>query len=194
MDKPVLHHAIDIPRLAWERLRRAADDPADLVRLVTLATVTPEGLPAARLMVLRGADRTTGRIWFHTRAKSAKTVDIAALPACCVVVYDPAEMVQLRLVGRGSLHTLDDLARGHFEHGALARERMMEVVAAPLPDLLWPGSAEELRHAVKRQAWQHFTVVEMVVESIEWLQALPDARRRAVLRAEEGWRAEELPD
>jgi hypothetical protein len=170
----------NIGTTVWERLVRAADDPADPLRVFVLATVTPEHRPAARLMTLRGADRRLGRVWCHTTRDSPKVAELRANPWFVAVAYDEKLGLQIRLEGTTSIHELDPLARDHFDQAARAREGC-ESVAGELPDPLWPGSPDELQHAITRGAWMHFAVIQMDVQVIMWTQvALTGTVRRTL--------------
>src|SRR5688500_16408763 len=89
---------------AWRRLSRAADDPSTPMRVVTLGTVSPEGNPAARLMILRGADGESGRIWCHSRRESAKIADLRGNPFFAAGAYDAVDFIQMRLSGSARVH------------------------------------------------------------------------------------------
>ena len=103
---------------AWGLLARGADDPGFAMHLLTLATVSEDGLPSARLMVNRGADRVSGRLWFHADAHSPKVAEVRARPCACVVGYDPESGVELRVTGSASVHTSGALADRHWEQFA----------------------------------------------------------------------------
>ena len=158
---------------AWQRLARAADDPTDPLRIFTLCTVTPEGSPAGRIMLIRGADRASRRIWCHSRRDSAKIADLRANPFFAAIAYDAADSVQLRLFGSARIHELDDTAASHFEQSLRAKQSA-QMPPAAVPDPVWPGSAEDLVHLGKRASRKHFAVIEMLVESIDWTQVIGD--------------------
>ncbi|HMN95463.1 MAG TPA: pyridoxamine 5'-phosphate oxidase family protein [Phycisphaerales bacterium] len=192
----------EIADWTWQRVMRAADDPADAMRLVTLATVTPEHRPSARMMVLRGAERGAARIWFHTHAADGKVADLSLNPAATVVAWDAESQVQVRLSGYAGVHRLDQVARMNFDQGSSLRARLapvgdagaQEPAAAEFegrsaPDLLWPGASEELVHALTHKAWRRFAVIELSIGIIETIQSVRGGTRRFVLRASNDWQA-----
>ena len=65
---------------------------------MTLATVTPEGLPDARIVLLKGID--DGGFVFFTNYESAKGHQIAALPQGCLVFFWVELERQVRATGR----------------------------------------------------------------------------------------------
>ena len=58
----------------WMRLLRGVRDRRAPTRHPTLATVTPDGRPKARTVVLRAADKQAGILELHTDLHSAKVV------------------------------------------------------------------------------------------------------------------------
>jgi len=161
----------DLLSATWKRLQRASDDPADSMRVMTLASVTPEGRPAARLMVIRGVDASRRTIWCHTRSPAAKIADFRACPFFALIAWDRAESVQLRITGAVRVHEADATASAHHEQSGLLR--MLAAIqgsqsSRTQPDLLWPGSVEGLQHEMRRDAARHFAVLEMLAEQIHW--------------------------
>ena len=65
---------------------------------MTLATVTPEGAPDARIVLLKGID--DGGFVFFTNYESAKGHQIAALPQGCLVFFWVELERQVRATGR----------------------------------------------------------------------------------------------
>jgi hypothetical protein len=177
---------------AWQRLTRAADDPADPFRVVTLCTVTPEGRPAGRLMLLRGADRESGRVWCHCRRESGKVVDLRATPFVAIVAYDAATCVQIRLAGSARVHELDHEATDHFRQSIHVKQSAPPVPDSN-PDPIWPGEAEALIHLSRRESRKHFAVIEILIESIDWTQVVPGGLAHVLLEAESRWRPKVLP-
>ena len=153
----------------WRKLERAADDPTDPLRIFTLCTVTPEGAPAGRLMMLRGAEPEAHRLWCHTTRHGAKVADLRANPAFAAVAYDPVDRIQIRITGSARLHEVDSTTVRHFEQAVLTK-RSGQVPAASLPDPVWPVAVELLTHRVKRDSWKEFVVIELHVQTIDWTQ------------------------
>ena len=177
---------------AWQRLSRAADDPAHPLRILTLCTVTPEGRPAGRLMLLRGADRGSCRIWCHSRRETAKVADLRADPAFVAVAYDAADSIQIRLTGSARVHELDDEVARHFEQSLRAKQSA-EGIPGGTVDPIWPDEADALVHVAKRGSRKHFAVLELLVESIDWTQVVGDRVVRVRVEAESQWLPTVLP-
>jgi pyridoxamine 5'-phosphate oxidase len=82
---------------AWQRLVRGVHDRHAPARHPTLATVSPEGLPNARTVVLRAADKLQGRLEIHTNLHSSKIVDLMAKPVAALHVWDNGSRLQIRV-------------------------------------------------------------------------------------------------
>lgn len=99
--KPDVHPwACDLPQLhaqVWTRLIRGVHDRRAPARHPTLATVTPDGKPQARTVVLRAADKPAGTLDIHTDLRSAKVGDLRVTPFAALHVWDASAHLQLRL-------------------------------------------------------------------------------------------------
>lgn len=82
---------------AWQRLIRGVHDRHAPTRHPTLATVSPDGWPQVRTVVLRAADRLNGRLEIHTNAYSPKMADLMATPVAALHVWDSGSHLQIRL-------------------------------------------------------------------------------------------------
>ena len=191
---------IDYEKLAeesWSRLWAGSDDPAHPMRLVVLATVDADGAPDARTMVLRGADRRLGKIWFYTDRRSEKIDHLRASGAVCVVAYDPADRIQLRLRGTATLYLTGTQADLHWRHVSLALKALFASSDPPGRPMLQPdprlaGIQQSLDAVGEAGARANFAVIEVRVKAIEWLQVRDNEQRRAVLHAATGWAAQPL--
>jgi pyridoxamine 5'-phosphate oxidase len=81
---------------AWLRDAVAAGLP--LPNAMTLATVTPEGAPDARIVLLKGLER--GGFAFYTNYASRKARQLEARPAACLVFQWLELERQVRIEGR----------------------------------------------------------------------------------------------
>ena len=94
----------------WARLTRGVHDRHAPARHPTLATVTPEGRPQARTVVLRAADKAAGTLDIHTDLRSAKVRDLRVTPFAALHVWDTSANLQLRLEAQVTLLTGPDAA------------------------------------------------------------------------------------
>jgi pyridoxamine 5'-phosphate oxidase len=91
-------HAIDSLReQAWQRLIRGVHDRHAPARHPTLATVSPDGMPSVRTVVLRGADPHSAKLDIHTHLHSAKITDLRSRPVAALHVWDSGQTLQIRL-------------------------------------------------------------------------------------------------
>jgi pyridoxamine 5'-phosphate oxidase len=105
--------ACDLSQLygeVWTRLTRGVHDRHAPARHPTLATVTPEGRPQARTVVLRAADKAAGTLDIHTDLRSAKVGDLRVTPFAALHVWDTSAHLQLRLEAHVTILTGKDVA------------------------------------------------------------------------------------
>lgn len=99
--KPDLHPwASDLLQLhceIWKRLMRGVHDRHAPARHPTLATATPEGIPKARTVVLRAADKEAGTLDIHTDLRSAKIGELRSTPFAALHVWDTSAHLQIRV-------------------------------------------------------------------------------------------------
>lgn len=82
---------------AWQRLVRGVHDRHAPARHPTLATVSQQGCPQVRTVVLRSADPTRARLEIFTNLHSSKISELAATPVAAVHVWDSGSRLQIRL-------------------------------------------------------------------------------------------------
>ncbi len=182
---------------AWARLALAADDPTHPMRLFLLATVDAHGVPDARLMVLRGAGRRLGKIWFYTDRRSEKVDQLRKRPELCAVAYDRRDGVQLRLRGAATIHELNSEAAQHWSQTSSIIRALYASPDSPgvplrQPDPRLMSMKKAMNASEEENARCNFAVIETLVESIEWLQVTGDDQRRSILYASTGWAVQPL--
>ena len=94
----------------WLRLARGVHDRHAAARHPTLATVTQDGMPQTRTVVLRAADKSAGILEIHTDLRSPKVKDLRSTPFAAVHVWDASAHLQLRLEAHVTLLTGPDVA------------------------------------------------------------------------------------
>ena len=82
------------------------------VNAMTLATASPDGRPAARIVLLKGFDEQ-GFVFF-TNYESAKARDLAANPRACLLVFWAELERQVRITGR-VIKTSADESEKYFQ-------------------------------------------------------------------------------
>ncbi len=179
----------------WQdEARRAGEkDPTAM----SLATVTPDGGPAVRIVLLKHADER-GFV-FYTNLESDKAADLRAHPRAALAFHWASLGRQVRLAGRVEAVSADE-ADAYFA----TRPRLSQIGAwvsrqsRPMPTPLaleQACAAYALRHpfaAIPRPPfWSGFRVLP---ERIEFWQERPFRRhdRRLYLPGDGGWREQRL--
>lgn len=81
----------------WQTLARGVAEPQHPARRPTFSTVSPDGWPEARTVVLRSADAQTCDLTVHTDLFSDKINSLRANPRAALHVWDAGQDLQIRL-------------------------------------------------------------------------------------------------
>lgn len=160
----------------WRELAVAADLRGHPWRTPSLATVSPDGLPDARTVVLREVDPDQERLVFFTDARSPKVAQLKAQPRGVLVMWSAELGWQLRIqvdcqVEVSGLAVASRWAR-------LRSTPAAQDYLAPLP----PGSPTDAAPN-GLAAREHFAVVQAQVLEMDWLELGVTGHRRARLSA-----------
>ncbi len=170
----------------WRLLARGVADRRSPFHSPTIATVGRDGVPRARVVILRGCDPSARRLRFHTDRRSAKVAEIAINPALALTGYDAGAKVQIRVEGHATLHVDDAVADAAWAASRPFSRVCYGVVPGPGTPIGQGGAfslpAGEHEIAAGRD---HFCAVQVAVERIEWLYLAHDGHRRARFTAGE---------
>jgi hypothetical protein len=97
----------------WATLAQGLADARHPARHPTFATVTADGWPEARTVVLRASDRGAARIAVYTDLQSGKIRSLEGTPRAALHVWDPDQALQLRLQAHVAIRTGAE-ARDHW--------------------------------------------------------------------------------
>lgn len=179
--------AARLAALFWDRLAHAVADRASAWRTPALATVTPQGRPAVRTIVLRHVDKAERELLFFTDSRSPKLKDFAHRAEAELCFYDPTVNLQVRASGPLGLADLA-FRRRVWEQTPLASRRAYLIHQAPGADLSGPGSGlpKEIEGRVPdaeeiEAGFQHFDVIRFEVREIDILELHRAGDRRARL-------------
>lgn len=181
----------------WRRLAKAASDRSHPMSLCWLATMSTNGEPRLRLMVLRGADRDHHTLWFHTDLRSQKIEQLRQLNLASIGTYDPHDGVEIRARGIVEVHSDDIMADQHWQQLELIlRHAYSNTLApgSPIP-VRDPRMAKIHRSASFGDASlgrKNFAVLEFRTQAIEWLQVSSLGDRKALLSDESDWQVSAL--
>ena len=189
----------DLPAIlahAWQLLLRGGADRKSPIHTPVVASVDEDGLPQARVMVLRKADPAAGTLRFHTDARSPKVAQLDGRPVA-VLAYHAAEQVQLRLSGTARIGRSISEVDAIWDQSTLFARRCYLAEQAPGTPL--PGPASGLPAWIEGQqptaeqigpARANFAVLWVGVTAIDWLHLANSGHRRALFRASDGWAGE----
>ena len=166
---------------AWAMLVRGAADRRSAFHTPVVASVTDEGDPAQRVMVLRGVNEEARALRLHTDARSQKFAQVSRRPSVSLLFYDAHAKLQLRLAGTAVLHRDDATARAAWAasrpQSRLCYEQAAapgEPMASPLPDV-----PVDQRFAATDGGLENFAVLMVTVDAVEWLYLAIEGHRRA---------------
>ncbi len=185
-DRP--DHLGELWQQCWDHLEEGAGGAGSPFHTAVLGTVE-HGVPRLRTVVLRAAERRTGRVLCHTDMRSAKVRHIGDDAPVSWLLYDPGRKVQLRLEGRARVHADDALADERWRDTTAGSRRCYLAEPAPGAVLEHAGSTlppalRERRPGLRETApgRSNFAVVAARIEWIDWLQLTADGHRRARFR------------
>ena len=92
----------------WETLRIGVADAKHPARRPTFATVSPDGWPEARTVVLRTADQGAGEITLHTDLYSDKIKSLREAARAALHIWDAGQNFQIRLQAEVSIQSGPD--------------------------------------------------------------------------------------
>jgi hypothetical protein len=173
---------------AWALLRRGATSRHSAAHHPVVATLTADGLPDQRVMILRDADSKTATLRFHTDVRSPKVVQIGSDAPVHVLVYDPEAKTQLRLSGTAHVEMNSPATDAAWNASTTFARRCYMAEAAPgtsspeptsgLPHWIEGEQPSEAHVAPYRG---NFAIVVVVVTAIDWLHLANSGHRRAIL-------------
>jgi pyridoxine/pyridoxamine 5'-phosphate oxidase len=163
----------------WARLVRGVNDRHAPARHPTFATVSPQGWPEARTVVLRAADPVAALLEVHTDLHSAKVAALRANPQAAFHVWDASAHLQIRLQSEVMI----------LSGGAVAAtwDRVPDPSRQSYGTSPAPGTpiAEALAYA-KPADPDSFAVLRCAVQAMDIVHLGPQHRRARFDRAD-GW-------
>jgi pyridoxine/pyridoxamine 5'-phosphate oxidase len=174
----------EIAEFVWSQLTAGLSVRAHPWRVGVLASTSDTG-PDARVVVLRGCDRATGTLTFHTDMRSLKWPQILTDCRVSWVFYDAAQAVQLRVFGDAVLASAED-TRAVWD--AMPSRSMRSYATLQAPGSVQPdggsGLGEEWQDGEPSKeagAWMlpHFGVVRVAVQKLDFLHLRAAGHQRA---------------
>jgi pyridoxamine 5'-phosphate oxidase len=163
----------------WTRLTRGVADRRAPARHPTFATVSPDGWPEARTVVLRGADRATALLDVHTDLHSAKVAALRVTPRATLHVWEAGAHLQIRMMAQVTILSGPDVAQIWARVPDPSRQSYGTV---PAPGQPIPAALDYAKPADPGS----FAVLRCAVQAMDVLHLGPQHRRARFLRAD-GW-------
>ncbi len=170
----------ELPTIAWQRLCAGVGRGADPFHTPVLATIGPDG-PSLRTVVLRDADDVARRLACHTDRRSPKIAHVGSDSRASWLFYDRQAKLQLRLMGRLSIHTRDTYADERWDAVTLRGRACYRAVAAPgeIVPTPPPAGAPPDSDGALAEARSRFAVLACRIDRFEWLFLSGNGHRRA---------------
>ncbi len=175
-----LHQILDD---CWRMLFRATQDKKSPLRTPAFVSVSPEGLPQARTLVLRKVERQTRLLRAYTDARAEKVSDLRAQPEVVWLFYHPRQQQQLRLRATVHIHHNDPTTAHIWQQlPPFARKNYATQQPPGTPtEALTNGLLPDWQ-AQTDAAYAHFVVLDTFVYAIDWLYLHPEVQHRARFR------------
>ena len=163
----------------WTRLVRGVHDRRAPTRHPTMATVTPDGRPQARTVVLRAATKQTGCLEIHTDLHSTKVIELITTPFASLHVWDTTAHLQVRLEANVTILRGEEVAEIWTRVPELSR---LSYGSSPAPGRQIPDALAY--NQVPDPA--SFAVLQLSVHTIDVLH-LGQHHRRARFERADNW-------
>lgn len=173
--------------MAWDMLEKGAASAKQAFHTPVLATVTADGAPQARTIVMREADRDTLMLRGNTDQRAPKAHQIANDSRVQLLFYDASAKVQIRVTAHADLITqgatrteawatsMPGSKVCYLAQGAPGTDQ--DAPTSGLPDYADQGqrvAPDKLEAGMK-----NFAVILFSVEAIDWLYLDSNGHRRA---------------
>ncbi|APG87946.1 pyridoxamine 5'-phosphate oxidase (plasmid) [Sinorhizobium americanum CCGM7] len=146
-----------------------------------------EAKPQARMVVLRGADRSSRVLEFHTDTRSPKWLELSADPHATVLGFCAQTRLQFRLQGMVELHgSASDLSKAAWDR--LPTWSRMTYAGGPPGDEHAFEAINELvlsKPADEAEGKAHFGLLIFRVRMLDWFQLRRQDNRRALFTYDE---------
>ena len=139
-----------------------------------------------RTVVLRGIDKKDKILWFHTDIRSKKIKTLKINPGSSFLFYDKKEKIQLRITGKTKINYQNNITKKSWNKTTHMSRQCYLGNKAPGSESILPtsGLTEEVdnhKYSIEESeiGYKNFCVVEIFIESIEWLYLAAKGHRRA---------------
>lgn len=95
--QPWAPNLVTLHAYVWEELAKGLRDRQCVNRFPTLVTVSRDGRPQARTVVLRAANSAEWQVEVYTESDSAKVEELTASPYAAIHIWNTASRLQVRM-------------------------------------------------------------------------------------------------
>lgn len=168
---------------AWALLLRGQSDAKSAYSTPVVATVSPDGKPHSRTLVLRKALKQSGELWCYTDRRSQKAIDLAGEPAYMSwTFWDRKRNIQINASGPTTWLSTN-IANERFQQLPKHSRKSYATLAAP--GRLLPGGSdglpddwEQRKAAETDYAGVHFGILCTRLDRMDILQLSREGHRR----------------
>ena len=139
-----------------------------------------------RIVVLRGIDNNEKKLWFHSDIRSNKIKILKNNPEGALLFYDKSEKIQLRVSGKIKINYQNEKTNESWKKTVHLSRQCYLGEKAPGSDSSLPSSGltsdvDNLKYSKEESeiGYKNFCVVEIFINSIEWLYLAAKGHRRA---------------
>lgn len=166
----------------WDRLEAALDDSDDPFRFAGLASAREDGLPTARMVVIRRIERSRHLLRIYTDQRSGKCADILREPRVSLLFWDPGRQHQVRIEATAGIEQDAAIIEAAWQalpdHGRKAYH-LLHKPGMPMPN------AEAARAAARPRDGEgrgQFLILNFMVDGIDSLILNRNGHERAAFR------------
>lgn len=173
---------------AWRMLEDGVVDRRAPFHTPTVASLSLDGAPSARTVVLRRVSWAERWLQAHTDRRSEKAREVLADPRVSLHFYDPRAKVQLRIGGLANLYTEDAVAEEAWARSCHFSRECYRIEPGPGTPLADPHEAVIPQVENPEAGREHFAVLRVRAQTLEWLYLAARGHRRARF----DWNGEEM--
>jgi len=139
-----------------------------------------------RIIVLRGVDKNSKSLWFHSDIRSDKVKSLKINPRGTFLFYSKEEKIQLRISGNIKIHYQNNFTEKSWKKTAHMSRQCYLGKYAPSSISKTPTSGlseniDNSKYTIEESeiGYNNFCVIETLIASIEWLYLAARGHRRA---------------
>jgi 3-hydroxyisobutyrate dehydrogenase len=182
----------DLENDTWNRLVNGAVKSRDAFHTPCVATQC-NGDINLRTVVLRKALPEIKELRFHTDTRSKKWKELTLNPSISALFYDAADRIQIRVKGRAVLQFNNDITAAAWQKTSLSSRRcyLTNFDPSSFTDNPTSGLPEHIEQenftlVESEIGFNHFGIVSIQVQNIDWLWLHHAGHRRAYFNYETG--------